>query len=170
MQSWVAVAGLKFVVSRKKINLIYCHCHVSLASCLFSLLPPVGCCCHSQFTFYSVICYLMDLSTRFPNTTFFLSWTGTVITKSTLWEKTYTELKNIKKERITFVEVYNNAPVQVLWPPEENCRFPSIFFHVNERSSDKVWKHVFIGSRPYVSVPVSVRRPKNNRSTPQCSE
>lgn len=103
MQSWVAMARLKFVVSRKKINFIYYLCHVSLASCLFSLLPPVGCCCHSQFTFYSVICYLMDLSTRFPNMTFFPSWTRTVITKSTLREETYTELKNIKKERKNYI-------------------------------------------------------------------
>lgn len=164
------MAGLKFVVSRKKINFIYSLCHVSLASCLFCLLSPVSCCCHSQFTFYSVVCYLTDLSTRFPNMTFFPSWTTAVITKPTRWEKAYAELKSVKKERIRFIQFCNNAPAQVLWLPEENSLFSCIFFHVNKRSSDKVWKHVFLGFRLHISVLASVGKPKNNRSTPLCSE
>jgi len=86
-------------------------CHSLSLSCLagflsfFCLLSPVSCCCHSQFTFCSVLCYLMDLSTHFPNMTFFPSWTRDVITKPTLWKKAYAELKICKERKCKFYTI-----------------------------------------------------------------
>lgn len=119
MQDWVAVADLKFVVSRKKINFIYSLCHVSMASCLFCLLSPVSCCCHSQFTFYSVVIWWIC-----PH--IFSVWHFSPPEPDLLSQSLHCGRKptmNSKHCKERFIQFPSNIHSQVLQLPEESSLF-----------------------------------------------